>query len=243
MQFDNRVLSDDIKVYFYLWPWPDKKQHCGRMKSETIEQLDVLWASNWSRRKDSEKIKQCKRCGSFFAPGTSNGQLMRHAQRCNDQILEDHLAFKGPITPPAQDSFTIFDAPSIPPPMLSTGITATYAELTAHIESESPLAERQGELESREAVLDQLIQSQVDDKGNGLGNGEVTFKRLLDFYQAIQYSLTDIGSRIRRTEAEEALATIGTMPKIPKFDQDPIPGPGHNLPLPPIIQPPGDKRL
>ncbi|KAG9393629.1 hypothetical protein J8273_4929 [Carpediemonas membranifera] len=70
------------KPHYILWPWPDKKNMCKKMKPETVARLDQLWEDPTRKHKDSEMIKQCRSCSAFFSPGTSSQQLLTHIRKC-----------------------------------------------------------------------------------------------------------------------------------------------------------------
>ncbi|KAG9392360.1 hypothetical protein J8273_5350 [Carpediemonas membranifera] len=219
---DEAAASSSIQTHFYLWNWPDKKMYLRKMKDDTINRLDLLWANgDWSHRKDHDKIKQCKICQSYFAPGTSTVQLMAHVTKCQQrtnlgpQPLDE---FKPPFVPPAR--LAVSDVPSVPPVVADIPYRISAHELNAHIEEDClcPLQARLADLSRKEQELNEILMSLM------YSGSETGFKRTLMVYQAIQYAVNDVSLRIRRLEDAD------THVRIPP--DDPMPG---ALPLPPVV--------
>ncbi|KAG9390465.1 hypothetical protein J8273_7816 [Carpediemonas membranifera] len=75
------------KPHYTLWPWPEKKAMCKKMKPDTVLRLDQLWADPGRGHKDSDMIKQCRGCQAYFSPGTSSQQLLTHIRKCQGQAI------------------------------------------------------------------------------------------------------------------------------------------------------------
>ncbi len=210
----------DAKGYFTLWPWPDKKMYCKKMRQATVARLDALWEiSNWHDMRNTDKIKQCKSCLTYFSPGTSCQQLVTHATKCRTHVrppdpnsgvtkrarLDPMQPFGVsvptiaiPLPPPASpEPEPEPDLPhhSLPPPRL----------LTAHIDGpdRDPLRARVRQLQALERDLEDVVWGMGLDRATREGLGETAYRNALEFIGVVQRAINDITARQNRIAADE----------------------------------------
>ncbi len=223
------------------------------MKPETIMRLDALWAGgDWSDRKDSEKVKQCKTCMTYFSPGTSTQQLLTHASKCQSKatLAAHHDSFfKRPRVDPGSfvdpsrinaPSTITTTVPSVtvhadmPTPQPATHSLPPPLILTAHIAEDvrDPLRARVRELQIREKELEHMIQDLMH------RTNESVYMRTLDYLRVVQTAINDVTARQHKLDAETGMV-LETVRRPPQgLQRDPL---GRDPPLPlPLMPGPGD---
>ncbi|KAG9389770.1 hypothetical protein J8273_8447 [Carpediemonas membranifera] len=168
---------ETVREFFILHSWSEKRNiggFTGKMKPETIDRLDKIW-SRAGEKKVADHVKECRRCGRYFSPGTSHQQLLTHARKCEVRHADGKRAR-------LESGFT--GAPV--PVMARHHPPALVPQLVGLIDDHSmdPIQMRLNELSRKEMELHDMATKETP--------LSPTFNRALAFLKVVQIGITEL---------------------------------------------------
>ncbi len=205
--------STKITSQFNLHPWPEKRDTSGligKMKADTVARLDAAWSSYGEILTDmkvSDHVKECKRCGSLFSPGTSHQQLLTHSRKCDLRLSAIEL---GENPREYRVDPTSFEHQRITPD-LPTDPMPTLPRLIGTIDHSTfdPLLSRLTDLSIKERDTHHMAQRIMEaSRGTSRGGAAESVRRtveLLKIYQegirGVRTAYREAGQMMGRTDA------------------------------------------
>ncbi|KAG9391500.1 hypothetical protein J8273_6262 [Carpediemonas membranifera] len=209
---------ESVRESFVLHSWPDKREtggFLGKMKPETVHRLDRIWDRDGDK-KVADHVKECRRCGRYFSPGTSHQQLLTHARKCELRMAVMPAAKRARMENGYGDTFTHNS-------MGRAAMMAQIPEPIGHIDEHSsdPLQQRLNALSRKEHQVYQLAKAKEVDEPMS-----AAYARTLAYLRVIQTGIGDI------FQQQHACLTVTDAVHVQDKDPGPVPG---QFVVPPVI--------